>query len=94
MEVADIQALCARLSTEAEDRDERNAYDEIKRHIDQARPTKEGLLLDLAYMATDFQRRAGEIRQRAPLSALVDTLETKARICQELVGKLGGRVRL
>jgi hypothetical protein len=33
---------------------------------------------------------SGEVRQIQPLSRVPDTLDTKARICKEMVMKLGG----
>jgi hypothetical protein len=88
--VLQLKKHCERLSTEAEDQDERNAYSEIVRHIQEHRPEKNGLILDLAYKARDYERRAGEVRQAQSLSMMADTLDTKARICKEMVTKLGG----
>lgn len=90
MNVLQLKKLCERLSTEAKDQDERNAYREIVQHIQEHRPEKTGLILDLAYKARDYEQRAGEVRQAAPLSMVADTLDTKARICKEMVKQLGG----
>ena len=90
MNVLQLKKHCERLSTEAEDQDERNAYREIAEHIQEHRPEKNGLILDLAYKARDYERRAGEVRQAQPFSMVADTLDTKARICKEMVKQLGG----
>lgn len=90
MNVLQLKKHCERLSTEAEDQDERNAYREIAEHIQEHRPEKNGLILDLAYKARDYERRAGEVRQAAPLSMVADRLLTKARICKAMVKHLGG----
>ncbi len=70
--------------------DERNAYREIAQHIQEHRPEKNGLILDLAYKARDYERRANDVRQTQLLSMVADTLDTKARICKEMVRQLGG----
>lgn len=88
--VLQLKKYCERLSTEVEDQDECNAYRDIAQHIQEHRPEETGLILDLAYKARDYERRAGEVRQIQPLSMVADTLDTKARICKEMVMKLGG----
>ena len=90
MNVLQLRRHCERLSTEAEDQDERNAYREIVQHIQEHQPEKTGLILDLAYKARDYERRAGEVRQAQPISMVADTLDTKARVYKEMVTKLGG----
>jgi hypothetical protein len=90
LNIITFKQSCERLIEEAEDDDECNAYREIVRHIETHRPEKNGLILDLAHMAQDYEQRAGQIRQVAPLSMLVDTLETKARIYKESIQQLGG----
>ena len=90
MNVLQLKRHCERLSTEAEDQNERNAYREIVEHIEAHRPEKDGLILDLAYKARDYERRAGEFRQAAPLSMVADSLDAKARVYKEMVKQLGG----
>ena len=82
---------CERLLNEAEDDDERNAYREILQHMEihRIRETS-GLVLDLAYQAQEYDRRAAQVRQAAPLSMIADTLETKARVYRQSIQSLGG----
>ena len=90
MNVLQLKKYCERLSSEAEDHDERNAYREIALHIQEHQPEKTGLILDLAYKARDYEQRASAVRQAQPFSMVADTLDTKARICKEMVKQLGG----
>jgi len=67
--VLQLKKHCERLSAEAEDQDERNAYSEIVHHIQEHRPEKNGLILDLAYKAREYEWRAGEVRQAGLICA-------------------------
>lgn len=90
MNVLQLKKYCERRSQEAEDQDECNASREIAQHLQEHRPEETGLILDLAYKARDYERRAGEVRQIQPLSLVAETLDTKARLSKEMVTKLGG----
>lgn len=58
--------------------------------ISKRHPDKNGLILGLAHLAQEYEQRAGQIRQVAPLSMIADTLETKAGMYKESIQQLGG----
>ena len=82
---------CTRLFNESEDNDECNAYREIVTHMEEhQRLDTDGLSVDLAYKTQEYDQRADQIRRVQPLSMLVTTLETKARIYRKARQILGG----
>lgn len=82
---------CTQLSETAEDDDKCNAYREIVTHMEEhQRLDTDGLSVDLAYKAQAYDQRADQIRRVQPLSMLITTLETKARIYREARQILGG----
>ena len=91
MNLIAFKQQCEHLSDKAEDDDECNAYREIVKHMEihRVRDTN-SLILDLAHQAQEYDQRAVQVRQAAPISMVADTLETKARVYRESIQKLGG----